>query len=54
MMGNRSRTADETDAAEHKDDIVFNHGARRKVRTIAHRRDRRTTRQLLRAGRYEG
>ena len=53
MMGNRSRTADETDVAEHKNDLVFNHGARGKVKRRARQRDRRSTRQALRSGRYE-
>lgn len=53
MMGNRSRTADETDVAEHKGDLVFNHGARGKVKRRARRTDRRSTRQALRSGRFE-
>jgi hypothetical protein len=50
MMGNRSRTADETDAAEHKNDLVFNHGRRGKIKRAARRSGRRNTRQSLRSG----
>lgn len=54
MMGNRSRNADTTDVAEHKDDLVFNHGRAGKIKRAARRNDRRSTRQQLRSGRYEG
>ena len=51
MMGNRSRTADITDAGEHKNDLVFNHGRRAKIKRAARRTGRRSTRQALRSGR---
>lgn len=42
---------DETDAFDHKNDLKWHHGDRKKVKVRANRRDRRATRQELRPGR---
>lgn len=42
------KTADETDAFQHRHDIVFNHGAAKKVKVSYHRRERREGKLVVR------